>query len=155
VECAKFLSERPYVDRNNIMIWGWSYGGYMAALTLLLGSDTFTTGVAVAPGTDWKLYDTIYAERYMQRPKDNPEGYKVGSCIEHASKLKGKLLIIHGGLDDNVHLQNAMQFVDKLNQAGKDYELRIYPRGNHGVADGGTMLGLYELFMKFFRKNLN
>jgi len=155
VECAKFLSERPYVDRNNIMIWGWSYGGYMAALTLLLGADTFTAGVAVAPGTDWKLYDTIYAERYMQRPKDNCEGYKVGSCIENASKLKGKLLIIHGGLDDNVHLQNAMQFVDKLNQAGKDYELRIYPRGNHGVADGGTMLGLYDLFMKFFKKNLN
>ncbi|MDH7515135.1 MAG: S9 family peptidase [Bacteroidota bacterium] len=155
IECARFLCSRPYVDANNIVIWGWSYGGYMAALTLLLGADTFTAGVAVAPGTDWKLYDTIYAERYMQRPSDNPEGYKVGSCLEHADKLRGKLYIIHGGMDDNVHLQNTMQFIDKLNAAGKDYKLRIYPRGNHGVADRGTILSLYESFMTFFKQNLN
>ncbi|MBI5646724.1 MAG: DPP IV N-terminal domain-containing protein [Ignavibacteriae bacterium] len=154
VETAKYLSALPFVDARNIVIWGWSYGGYMAALTMLLGADHFSAGVAVAPVTDWKFYDTIYAERFMQRPADNPDGYKAGSCLEHAKLLKGKLYLIHGGMDDNVHLQNMMQFVDRLHQANKNYELRIYPRGDHGVADGGTTMGLYESFMSFFRKVL-
>ena len=154
VEFARHLSEMPFVDKDNIGIWGWSYGGYMSALSMLLGADVFKAAVAIAPVVDWRLYDSIYAEPYMQRPADNHDGYKAGSCLENASKLKGKLLLIHGGHDDNVHLQNHMQFVDKLQHAGKNYEARIYPNGDHGVADGTTYLGLYEYFMAFLKKNL-
>jgi dipeptidyl-peptidase 4 len=137
VECVKYLTAtHQFIDKNRIGIWGWSYGGFMAALSMLLGADYFAAAVAVAPVTDWKFYDTIYAERYMQRPQDNPEGYKVGSCVENADKLKGKLMLIHGGMDDNVHLQNHMQFVDRLQEAGKLYDSRIYPQGDHGVARG-------------------
>ncbi|MBL0177047.1 MAG: S9 family peptidase [Ignavibacteria bacterium] len=154
VECAKYLSTMPYVDKDRIGIWGWSYGGTMSALSMLLGADVFKAAVSIAPVVDWRLYDTIYAERYMQRPSDNPDGYKAGSCLEHASKLKGKLLLIHGGADDNVHLQNHMQFVDKLQRAGKQYDARIYPSGDHSVADGATFLGLYEYFVNYMKTNL-
>jgi len=127
----------------------------MSALTMLLGAEYFKAGVAIAPVTDWKFYDTIYAERYMQRPEDNPDGYKVGSCVEHADKLKGKLLLIQGGNDDNVHLQNTMQFIDKLEAEGKQFDMRIYPNGNHGVASGmNSYIGLYEYFMDFMKRNL-
>jgi dipeptidyl-peptidase 4 len=155
IAAAKYLGELPYVDKDNVGIWGWSYGGYMSALTLLLGSDYFKAAVAIAPVTDWKFYDTIYAERYMQRPQDNPEGYKVGSCLEHAEKLEGKLLLIHGGMDDNVHVQNTMQFVHLLEEAGKDFDMRIYPNGNHGIV--GSMksrVAMYKYFMNFFKEHL-
>ncbi len=156
VECAKFLATLPYVDKDRLGIWGWSYGGYMAALTMLLGNGTFKAGVAIAPVTDWRFYDSIYAERFMQRPQDNAAGYEVGSCVKNAAKLKGDLLIIHGGLDDNVHLQNTMQFIDKLEEAGLQFDMRIYPNGDHGVAGGmKSYLGLYEYFMGFFKNRLH
>ncbi len=155
VETAKHLATLPFVDKDRIGIWGWSYGGYMAALTLMLGSDYFSTGTAIAPVADWSLYDTIYAERFMQRPEDNPDGYKVGSCLEHADKLKGKLLVIHGGLDDNVHVQNTMKLVDALEEAGKQFDMRIYPNGDHGVAGGmKSRLGLFEYYMQFMKHHL-
>lgn len=156
VEGAKFLATLPYVDKDRIGIWGWSYGGYMSALTMMLGTGTYAAAVSIAPVTDWKFYDTIYAERYMQRPQDNPAGYKVGSCLEHATKLKGHLLVIHGGLDDNVHLQNTMQLVDRLENAGIQFDMRIYPNGDHGVASGmDSMYGLYEYFMTFMKNKLS
>jgi dipeptidyl-peptidase-4 len=155
VQVAKHLSTLPYVDSERIGIWGWSYGGYMAALSLLLGEGTFHTGVAIAPLTDWRLYDTIYAERFMQRPSDNPDGYDVGSCIVHADKLQGNLLVIHGGLDDNVHVQNTMQFIHNLEEAGKQFDMRIYPNGNHGVAGGmRSRLGLFEYYMQFMNEHM-
>ncbi|MBN1447243.1 MAG: S9 family peptidase [Bacteroidetes bacterium] len=155
VEVARHLAELPYVDADRIGIWGWSYGGYMAALSLLLGEGTFSTGVAIAPLCDWRLYDTIYAERYMQRPKDNPDGYDVGSCIVHADKLQGNLLLIHGGLDDNVHVQNTMQFIDRLEEAGKQFDMRIYPNGDHGVAGGmRSRLGLFEYYMSYMNEHM-
>jgi len=155
VQVAKHLSTLPYVDSERIGIWGWSYGGYMAALSLLLGEGTFHAGVAIAPLTDWRLYDTIYAERFMQRPSDNPDGYDVGSCIVHADKLQGNLLVIHGGLDDNVHVQNTMQFVHNLEEAGKQFDMRIYPNGNHGVAGGmRSRLGLFEYYMQFMNEHM-
>jgi dipeptidyl-peptidase 4 len=155
VEGAKYLSSLAYVDKDNLGIWGWSYGGYIAALTALLGADYFKAAVAIAPPTDWRFYDTIYAERYMQTPQLNPDGYKVGSCIEHADKLKGKLLLVHGGVDDNVHLQNTMQFIDKLEEAGKQFDMRIYPNGDHGVAGGmDSRYGLFLYFMNFFAQHL-
>jgi dipeptidyl-peptidase-4 len=155
VEVAKHLSTLPYVDAGRIGIWGWSYGGYMAALTMLLGPEYFHAGVAIAPVTDWSLYDTIYAERFMQRPQDNPEGYKVGSCLEHAAQLKGNLLIIHGGLDDNVHLQNTMKFIDRLEEEGKQFDMRIYPNGDHGVAGGfKSRIGLFRYYMDYMKEHL-
>ncbi len=155
IEAAKYLATLPFVDKDKIGIWGWSYGGYMSALSMLLGAEFFKAAVAIAPVTDWSLYDTIYAERYMQRPKDNPEGYKAGSCIEHADKLKGKLLIIHGGMDDNVHVQNTMQFIDRLEESGKDFDMRIYPNGNHGVVGSfESRIAMYNYFLNFFKKNL-
>ncbi|MCZ7555683.1 MAG: S9 family peptidase [Bacteroidia bacterium] len=156
IETAKYLSTLPYVDGKRIGIWGWSYGGYMAALTMMLGADHFAAGTAIAPVVDWTLYDTIYAERFMQRPDDNPEGYRVGSCLEHADKLKGKLLIIHGGLDDNVHVQNAMKLVDLLLEAGTQFDMRIYPNGDHGVAGGmKSRLGLFEYYMQHMKRHLS
>jgi dipeptidyl-peptidase-4 len=155
VQVARHLSTLPFVDSERIGIWGWSYGGYMAALTLLLGEGTFHAGTAIAPLTDWRLYDTIYAERYMQRPEDNPDGYDVGSCIVHAGKLEGKLLIVHGGMDDNVHVQNTMQFIHQLEEAGKQFDMRIYPNGNHGVAGGMlSRLGLFEYYMQHMKEHL-
>ncbi len=155
VQAAKYLSTLPFVDSERIGIWGWSYGGYMSALTLLLGEGTFHAGVAIAPLTDWRLYDTIYAERFMQRPEDNPDGYDVGSCIVHADKLQGNLLIIHGGMDDNVHVQNTMQFIDRLEEAGKQFDMRIYPNGNHGVAGGmRSRFGLFEYYMDYMKEHL-
>ncbi|MCB2205945.1 S9 family peptidase [bacterium] len=155
VQVANYLSTLPFVNADRIGIWGWSYGGYMAALTLLLGNGTFHAGVAIAPPTDWRLYDTIYTERFMQRPQDNPEGYDVGSCLVHADKLQGRLLIIHGGLDDNVHVQNTMQFVHKLEEAGKQFDMRIYPNGNHGVAGGmQSRLGLFEYYVQHMKEHL-
>jgi dipeptidyl-peptidase-4 len=155
VECARFLATLPYIEKDKIGIWGWSYGGYVSALSMLLGDGTFKAGVAIAPVTDWRFYDSIYAERFMQRPQDNEAGYKFGSCVDNASKLKGNLLVIHGGLDDNVHLQNTMKFVDKLEQNGLQFDMRIYPNGNHGVANGmKSTLGLFEYYMKFMKEHL-
>ncbi|HOJ05326.1 MAG TPA: S9 family peptidase [Bacteroidota bacterium] len=155
VETAKYLATLPFVDKDNIGIWGWSYGGYMSALSLMLGGGHFKAAVSIAPVTDWTLYDTIYAERFMQRPSDNPDGYKVGSCLEHADKLKGALLLIHGGLDDNVHVQNTMKLIDRLEEAGLQFDMRIYPNGDHGVAGGmKSRLGLFEYYMQHMKKHL-
>ena len=155
VEVAKYLSTLPYVNAERIGMWGWSYGGYMSALTMLLGADYFHAAVAIAPVTEWTMYDTIYTERYMQTPEMNPDGYKVGSCLEHADKLAGKLLVIHGGLDDNVHLQNTLRFVDRLEEAGKQFDMRIYPNGDHGVAGGfKSRLGLFQYYMDFMKEHL-
>jgi len=154
VEGAKYLSTLAYVDATRVGIWGWSYGGYMAAMTMLKAGDYFKAGIAVAPGTDWKLYDTIYTERYMLTPKDNPEGYKTSSCLEYAKNLTGKLLIVHGGIDDNVHLQNSIHLIDALEKANKQFDLRIYPNGNHGIGGGIIRMNLYTMFLEFLQKNL-
>ncbi len=154
VEGARFLASQKYVDPKRIGIWGWSYGGYAAAMTLLKAGDYFKAAIAVAPVTDWKFYDTIYTERYMQRPADNPDGYAKGSCVEFAKDLKGKLLLVHGGQDDNVHLQNSVHLIDALEKANKQFEMRIYPNGNHGIGGGNIRLNLYTMMLEFLEKNL-
>jgi dipeptidyl-peptidase-4 len=116
-----------------VAIDGWSYGGFMAAYALT-HSDKFSLGIAGAGVHDWQLYDTIYTERYMSTPQLNPEGYRAASVLEAAANLRGHLVILHGGRDDNVHLQNSMRLVYELQRAGKDdFELMIYPRSRHGV----------------------
>lgn len=154
IEAAKFLQTLPYVDGNRIGIWGWSYGGYISALTILEGNEYFKTAISVAPVTHWKFYDTIYTERYMSTPELNPEGYEKSAVINKTEKLKGKLLLIHGTADDNVHFQNTVVFVDELVKANKQFQVMFYPGKDHGISGGKTRLQLFTLITNFIKQNL-
>ncbi len=129
---VRWLRTKPFVDPARIGITGGSYGGYMTCLALTAGADYFTHGFASSSVTDWHLYDSVYTERYMDRPDENPEGYKAGSVLTYADKLKGALFIEHGDMDDNVHMQNSVQLMSKLMDAGKDFEFMLYPDQRHG-----------------------
>ncbi len=131
-EAVAWLGKNPYVDATRVGISGHSYGGFMTAFALT-HSKTFSAGIASAPVTDWKLYDSIYTERYMLTPKENPDGYAKSSCVAAAKNLHGKLLIVHGMMDDNVHMQNSVQLVDALQRANKDFEMMFYPQSRHGI----------------------
>ena len=154
ISAAKTLGELPYVDHNRIGIWGWSFGGHMATHCLLTGNDVFSFAIAVAPVTNWRFYDTIYTERFMRTPQENPEGYDLNSPINYADQLKGDFLIIHGSGDDNVHVQNTMRMVGALIQADKQFEWMIYPDKNHGISGGNTRKHLYTKMTNFIFKNL-
>ena len=154
ISAAKTLGELPYVDNNRIGIWGWSFGGHMATHCLLTGNDVFSFAIAVAPVTNWRFYDTIYTERFMRTPQENPEGYDLNSPINYADQLKGDFLIIHGSGDDNVHVQNTMRMVEALIQADKQFEWMIYPDKNHGISGGNTRKHLYTKMTNFIFKNL-
>jgi dipeptidyl-peptidase-4 len=148
-EAVTWLAKREYIDSSRVGISGHSYGGFMAAYALT-HSKTFSAGIASGPVTDWKLYDTIYTERYMLTPKENPDGYAKSSCVAAAKNLHGKLLIIHGMMDDNVHMQNSAQLADALQRAGKDFELMLYPNARHGIGGGHYL----KLQMDFIRRTL-
>jgi len=154
IAAAKTLGELPYVDHNRIGIWGWSFGGHMATHCLLTGNDVFSFAIAVAPVTNWRFYDTIYTERFMRTPQENPEGYDLNSPLNYADQLKGDFLIIHGSGDDNVHVQNTMRMVEALIQADKQFEWMIYPDKNHGISGGNTRKHLYTKMTNFIFKNL-
>lgn len=142
---VRFLSNRPYVDGTRVGIYGHSYGGYLAALAVLKYPETFHVGVAGAPVTDWKNYDTIYTERYMQRPSENPQGYKTSSCLSYADRIEGKLLLVHGLIDDNVHPANTWQLIDRLQKNDQRFDLMIYPRFKHGIGSNYPELRLEYL----------
>ena len=129
-----WLTQQPWIDGDRIGIWGWSYGGYMSAYALT-HSKRFRLGIAGAPVTDWRNYDTIYTERYMGLPQTNPEGYRSSSVNEAAADLHGHLLLIHGSMDDNVHLTNTLQLVFELQKHNKSFDLMIYPKSRHGVSE--------------------
>jgi dipeptidyl-peptidase 4 len=129
---ARWLRALPYVDSTRICITGSSYGGYVTCMALTAGAEYFTHGIAELSVTDWRLYDSHYTERFMDAPAENPEGYKEGSVLTHAHKYKGMLAIVHGTMDDNVHVQNAMQLVDTLQHMNKHFEAMFYPVGRHG-----------------------
>ena len=151
---AQFLAGMPFVDASRIGIWGWSYGGYMSSLALLMGNDVFKTAIAVAPVTTWRYYDTIYTERYLQTPQLNAAGYDDYSPITHVNKLKGNYLLIHGTGDDNVHYQNAVDMVDALIKADKHFDVMFYPNRNHGISGGNTSWHLYSLMTDWIKKKL-
>ena len=151
---AKYLSSLPYVDADRIGIWGWSYGGYISSLAMMKGADYFKTGIAVAPITTWRFYDTIYTERYLQRPQDNPDGYDDNSPLTHASKLKGKFLLVHGTGDDNVHVQNSIALQDELILNGKQFQSFYYPNRAHGISDYNARVHLYQMMTDFILQNL-
>ncbi|MCX6121836.1 MAG: S9 family peptidase [Ignavibacteriales bacterium] len=154
IEAAKYLAGLKFVDASRIGIWGWSYGGYVAASIILRGAEFFSTAIAVAPVTDWRFYDDIYTERYMGLPKDNPDGYKESSTLEYIDKLKGNLFLIHGTTDDNVHWQNTVQLVDALEKAGKQFRTAFYPNRNHSLKGGNTRLHLFEMITNYIVEKL-
>lgn len=154
IAVAKKLAALPYVDADRIGIWGWSYGGYMSSLALAEGNDIFSAAVAVAPVTDWRFYDTIYTERFMQTPQLNPEGYDAGSPLKKAGQIKGNYLLIHGTADDNVHYQNSVKMMDALINADVDFETMIYPNKNHGIYGGNARHHLYRHMSNFILENL-
>ena len=149
VEAALYLGSLPYVDKNNIGIWGWSFGGFNTLMSMSEGRGVFKAGVAVAPPTSWKYYDTIYTERYMRTPNENPDGYDVNP-IKRASKLHGALLICHGMSDDNVHPQNTFEYAEALVQADKDFREIYYTNRNHSIYGGNTRNHLLRQIANFF-----
>ncbi|WP_026999977.1 S9 family peptidase [Eisenibacter elegans] len=154
ITAAKYFGSQPYIDANRIGIWGWSYGGYMSSLCILLGNDVFKAAIAVAPVTTWRFYDTIYTERYLGLPQQNAKGYDEYSPLLHADKLKGNYLLIHGTGDDNVHFQNAVALQNALIKAGKQFQSFFYPDRNHGIYGGNTRLHLYQMMTDFIEKSL-
>lgn len=149
IETAKYMGNLPYVDKNRIGIYGWSYGGYMSSLCILKGNDVFKAAIAVAPVTNWKWYDTIYTERYMRTTAENPTGYADNSPVYFADRLKGNYLLIHGMADDNVHFQNAVEMANALIKANKQFDTYYYPNRNHGIYGDNATIHLYTKMTNF------
>lgn len=158
IAAAQHFATMPYIDADRIGIWGWSYGGYMTLMSMLYGEgpETFKLGVSVAPVTSWRLYDTIYTERYMSTPQRNETGYERTAPLAYADNLRDdqRLLIIHGDFDDNVHFQNAVQMIDALQAANKQFDFMMYPGKNHGIFGGTTRLNLFRKATDFIARNL-
>ena len=151
IDAAKYFADLEYIDKDRIGIKGWSYGGYMSSLAITKGADVFKLAVAVAPVTNWRYYDNIYTERYMQTPQENEKGYDENSPINHVDKLKGKYLLIHGTADDNVHVQNTYEMTSALVRANKQFDLFVYPDKNHGIY---SRFHLYTKITSFIEDNL-
>ncbi|MEI6143593.1 MAG: S9 family peptidase [Mariniphaga sp.] len=154
VEAARYLTTLPYVDAKNVAIWGWSYGGFMSAMCLAKGGELFKAGISVAPVTNNRYYDSVYSERYMGLPSQNPEGYDQNSPVTLAKGIKGKLLLVHGTADDNVHYQNSMEFAEAMVQAGVQFQMMVYANRNHNLRGGNTTMHLYTMFDNFLKENL-
>lgn len=154
IAAARYFASLPYVDEDRIGIWGWSYGGYMTLMSLFRGEGVFKAGISVAPVTDWRLYDTIYTERYMRTPQENPAGYERGAPLTYVDRFRGSLLVVHGSGDDNVHSQNTTRLVNALEEAGKQFDMRIYPNKTHSIAGRTTRVNLYGYFTDWLKKNL-
>ncbi|MGB7624862.1 MAG: prolyl oligopeptidase family serine peptidase, partial [Terriglobia bacterium] len=148
-----WLKTQPYVDGSRIGLWGWSFGGFMTSYTMT-HSTSFKIGIAGGSVTDWRDYDSIYTERYMRMPQNNVEGYKKTAPRAAAKDLQGKLLLIHGAIDDNVHMANTVQFIYDLQKAGKQFELMLYPKSRHGVVDPALVRHMREMMTEFILKNL-
>ena len=153
VAAAQWLARQPYVDAQRIGIWGWSYGGFMTAFSMMQPGSPFKAGVSVAPVADWGLYDTIYTERFMRTPQENPEGYR-RSPVGEAANLRGKLLLVHGTGDDNVHFQNSVRLANALQAAGKQFTFMAYPNRNHSISGGPTSAHLFTMMTDWVLANL-
>lgn len=154
IEAAMYFGALPYIDEDRIGIYGFSYGGYMAALCMTKGAGVFKMGIAGAPVTNWRFYDTVYTERFMRTPQENPDGYDDNSPINHVEKLNGPFLLIHGTADDNVHLQNSVEMVDKLVEADKYFDMLFYPNRSHGISGGNYSYHMYNSMTNFILTNL-
>ena len=154
IAAARWFSRQPYVSPDRIGIWGWSYGGYMTSLSMFRGAGVFRAALAVAPVTDWRFYDTIYTERYMRTPQENAAGYDESAALAYADSLRGGFLLVHGTGDDNVHFQNSVRLVERLEVANKQFDMRIYPGRTHAIAGGNTRENLYGLFTAWLKAHL-
>ena len=148
-----WLKQQPYVDGSRILLEGWSYGGFMTAYALT-HSTSFAGGIVGAPVTDWRNYDTIYTERYMKMPQNNPQGYEATAPAKAVARLHGKLLLLHGMTDDNVHVQNSVQFAYGLQKAGKLFEIMVYPRSRHGFVDPRLTMHLRQTMFDFVMRTI-
>lgn len=153
-EAAQALGKLPYIDAQRFAIYGWSFGGYNTLMAMTTGNGTFKAGIAVAPPTDWKFYDTIYTERFMRTPQENFEGYARTSPLQRAKDLQGKLLLIHGTADDNVHFAQSLVYAEALVQAGKQFDMHFYKDRDHGISGGNTRMHLYTKICNFLFDNL-
>ena len=151
---AKEMAKKNYIDENRIGIWGWSFGGFMSSNALFQAPEVFKTAIAVAPVTSWRFYDTVYTERFLSTPQENPKGYDENSPISYAQNLKGNYLLIHGTADDNVHVQNAMVLTNVLVHNNKKFDWAIYPDKNHGIYGGKTREQLYTKMTEYLIENL-
>jgi dipeptidyl-peptidase-4 len=151
---AHYLGSLPFIDKNRIAIWGWSFGGYNTLMSMSRGNGVFKAGVAVAPVTDWRFYDSVYTERFMRTPNENESGYDAASPLKIAGDLQGRLLLVHGTSDDNVHFQNTVYYTKALEDAGKQFDTQIYPGKNHSITGLQTRTHLYSKIIDFLSKNL-
>jgi dipeptidyl-peptidase-4 len=154
IDAANYLGKLPFVDKNRIGHWGWSFGGFMSALAITKGADVFKAAVAVAPVVSWRLYDNIYTERFMRTPQENAKGYDEISPLNHVDKIKGKFLIIHGTGDDNVHFQNSVLMVEEMIQKNIDFESGYYPNKAHGISGGNASFHIYRKMTDWIMENL-
>lgn len=154
IDAAKYLGTLPYIDKNRIGHWGWSYGGFMSSLAITKGSDVFKAAIAVAPVTSWRFYDDIYTERYMRTPQENPTGYDENAPMNFTNRIKGKFLIIHGTADDNVHFQNSVEMVEAMVQNNIPFESAYYPNKNHGIYGGNTSYHIWSKMTNWLMQNL-
>jgi len=154
IAVAKSLGTLPYVNKDRIGIWGWSYGGFMSSTCIMKGADVFKMAIAVAPVTNWRYYDNIYTDRYMRTPQENEKGYDENAPVKMVDKLKGKFLLVHGTADDNVHFQNSAMLLDALINADKEFDSEFYPNKNHGIYGGNTRYHLYKRMTDFVLNNL-
>ena len=154
ISAARWAAQRPDIDGNRMAIMGWSYGGYETLMTMSQKDHPFKVGVAIAPVTDWRLYDSAYTERYMRRPQVNDRGYESASLLPRAKDLTGKVLIIHGTADDNVHVQQAWQYIDALVKADKQFEMQFYPDDNHFLKKGNNAVHMHNRILEFLSRNL-
>jgi dipeptidyl-peptidase-4 len=154
IAAARWVGNLAFVDEKRIGIFGWSFGGYMSAMCLMKGNGVFKTAVSVAPVTDWRYYDNIYTERYMQRPQDNKENYDASSVLTYVPKMQGNLLLIHGSFDDNVHPQNSFMLIKEMIKDNKRFDSEFYPDKNHGIYGGTTRLHLFTRISDYFVNNL-
>ncbi|HEV7590583.1 MAG TPA: S9 family peptidase [Longimicrobium sp.] len=153
IDAANWVARQPWADSTRLGLWGWSYGGYQTAFTLEQPNSPFKAGIVVAPVADWRLYDTIYTERFMRTPQENAAGYDAGSPLKHVAALRARLLLVHGSGDDNVHFQNSVQLVDALQAANKQFSFMMYPDRNHGIA-AGRSVHLFTMMTDWITQNL-
>ena len=154
IAAAKWLGTQSWVDASRIGIWGWSYGGYMTAMSSFRGGSLFKSAISVAPVTDWRLYDNIYTERYMRTPAENAGGYEEGAPLKYVQGLTASYLLVHGTGDDNVHPQNSIQLVDKLEGANKQFQFMVYPARTHAIQGGNSRTHLFTMLTNFVEQTL-
>ncbi|WP_101690003.1 S9 family peptidase [Dysgonomonas massiliensis] len=154
IAAAKYFGTLPYIDKDKIAIWGWSYGGFNTLLSMSRGDGTFKAGIAIAPVTTWKFYDTVYTERFMRTPQQNMDGYVNGSPMTYANQLEGNLLLIHGTADDNVHFHNTMEYANALITANKQFEMFVFPDRDHSIRGAEVRAYLYQKIINFLNTKM-